>query len=110
MTKHIVPQYKLILFYDIAAEDTETYFQFVMSDMVPALQDMGLYLFRAFHTIPGPNGENFRLRQIEYVTEDLDTMRSVLNGDRWHDLEGRLQDYVTNYTRKVVRFRSGFQL
>jgi hypothetical protein len=28
----------------------------------------------------------------------------------WQDLETRLANYVNNYSRKIVRFRQGFQL
>lgn len=110
MTRHIVPRYKLMLYYDLATPDAEDYFQFVMSEMVPALQDMGLYLFRAFQTIPGHVDGEHRLRQVEYVAEELDTIQEILRSARWCELEAKLQRYVTNYSRKVVRFRQGFQL
>ena len=110
MTKHIIPRYKLMLFYDVPAEDVETYYQFVMTEMMPALQEMGLYIFRAFHTIPGQLDEEHRLRQVEYVAEDLTTIQTVLNGEKWKELETKLLGYVTNYSRKIVRFRQGFQL
>jgi hypothetical protein len=110
MTTHIIPRYKLILYYDLALGDTEAYYQFVMTEMVPALQEMGLYLFRAFHNIPGQNGDDIRVRQVEYVAEDLETIRDILNSDKWEELEHRLLEHVTHYSRKVVRFKSGFQL
>ncbi|GAB4423666.1 MAG: hypothetical protein Kow00106_20670 [Anaerolineae bacterium] len=110
MTRHIVPRYKLMLFYDLATPDAEAYFQFVMSEMVPALHEMGLYLFSAFQTIPGDADGEHRLRQVEYVAEELDTIWNVLRSERWCELEEKLQQYVTNYSRKIVRFRQGFQL
>ena len=70
MTKqHIVPRFKLILFYDLSTNDAEAYFQFLMSEMVPTLHEMGLYLFRAFQTIPGQGDGDHRHRQVEYVAE-----------------------------------------
>ncbi len=110
MTKHIVPRFKLMLFYDVATDDAEAYFQFVMSEMVPALHEMELYLFRAFQTIPAREDGDHRHRQVEYVAEELETIQAVLHSEKWCDLEARLQQFVSGYTRKIVRFRPGFQL
>ena len=40
----------------------------------------------------------------------LEDVETLLNSNEWHELESRLGQYVTNYSRKVVRFRQGFQL
>lgn len=109
-TKHIVPRFKLMLFYDVATDDTEAYFQFLMSEMVPALHEMGLYLFRAYQTIPGQADGDHRHRQVEYVAEELEIIQAVLRSEKWCDLESRLRQYVSGYSRKIVRFRQGFQL
>ena len=110
MTKHITPRYKLMLFYDIVGQETEAYYQFVMTEMIPALHEMGLYIFRAFHTIPGPSGGEHQMRQVEFVSEELDTIRDALNSDAWHGYEKRLLEHAANYRRKIVPFRHGFQL
>jgi hypothetical protein len=110
MTQPIIPRYKLMLFYDLAAAESEAYYQFVMTEMVPVAHDMGLFIFRAFHTIPGPEGESQPMRQVEYVAESLEAVENLLSSDKWHELEARMEQYVTNYSRKVVRFRQGFQL
>ena len=81
-----------------------------MSEMVPTLHEMGLYLFRAFQTIPGQGDGDHRHRQVEYVAEELETIQDVLRSEKWCDLEIRLRSYVSGYSRKVVRFRQGFQL
>jgi hypothetical protein len=99
-----------MLFYDLTTSDFETYYQFVMTEMIPAVHGMGLYIFRAFHTIPGPGAENLPMRQIEYVAESLEAIENVLKSAEWRELEDRMENYVTNYSRKVVRFRQGFQL
>ncbi len=109
MTRHIIPRYKLMLFYDLRSPETEAYYQFVMNELIPSLHGMGLYIFRAFHTIPGSAGVNTQ-RQVEFVAEDLATVRSVLESDQWQDFESKLLTHATNYSRKIVHFRQGFQL
>lgn len=106
MPKSIMPRFKLMLFYDLTSGNVEEYYQFVMSEMVPAVQDMGLHIFGVYHTLWG----DYPHRQAEFVAEDLDTIYRVLGSDAWHELERRLQEHTSNYSRKIVRFRSGFQL
>ena len=106
MTDHIIPRYKLMLFYDLPPGDREEYFQFVMNEMIPAVQEQGLYMFRVFHTLWG----DYPLRQAEFVAEDLDTIQLLLASETWKDLEAKLLQHATNYHRKIVRFRPGFQL
>jgi len=105
MTKHIIPRYKLMLFYDLRPEEKELYYQFVMTEMVPAVQNMGLYFFRVYHTLWG----ECPLRQAEFVAEDLATIHTVLESELWRTLESRLMEHAINYRRKIVRFRPGFQ-
>jgi len=106
MTKHIVPRYKLMLFYDLKPQAMDAYYDFIMNEMIPTAQEMELYIFRVFHTVYG----DCPLRQAEFVAEDLDTIRQVMESDAWHGLEDKLLQYATNYNKKIVKFRPGFQL
>lgn len=110
MNGPVTPRFKLMLFYDLTAEETEAYYRFVMTDMVPTLQGLGLYIFRVFHTIPGLTPNGHCMRQVEFVAEDLSTIHAVLDSAAWGDFEDKLMQHATNYTKKVVRFRQGFQL
>ncbi len=105
MSGIITPRYNLMLTYDIAPEQEEAFYRFALSEFVPAMQGMGLYLMRAWHTLYG----DYPTRQSEYVAEDLETIREALSSDAFQDLESRLLHYVTNYHRKIVRFNNRFQ-
>lgn len=106
MTQHIIPRYKLMIFYDLLPGTDESYYNFIMNEMVPTAQEMGLHMFRVYHTLWG----NCPLRQAEFVAEDLETIHAALNSERWQDMESTLLEHATNYQRKIVRFRPGFQL
>ncbi|MBN1564734.1 MAG: hypothetical protein JXA10_12885 [Anaerolineae bacterium] len=110
MTKHIVPRFKLMLFYDLADRHTEDYYQFIMNEMIPIMQAKNVFIFRAFQTISGQQDSTHRNRQVEYVAEDLEALAAALNSEEWQAMEAKLRNYVTNYSRKIVRFRQGFQL
>ena len=46
---------------------------------MPELENMGLYMFKIWHIAYG----DYPIRQLEFVTEDLDTIREVFASDRW---------------------------
>ena len=96
----IVPEYTLLLRYDIRPEVQEVYFRYVLGEFAPALQERHLYLQDAWHVLYGDYPE----RQIEFITDDLDNIRKLLKSDQWADLEQRLIDFTTNYTRRITRY------
>ncbi|HEX3051118.1 MAG TPA: hypothetical protein VHP83_10725 [Aggregatilineaceae bacterium] len=106
MADTLTPRYKLMLLYDLIPGDSEEYYQFIMSELTPALQQQGLHLFQVFHTVWG----SCPVRQAEFVAEDLNTVEQFLRTETWLQLEAKLRQHSTNYSRKVVRFRPGFQL
>lgn len=101
----IIPRYKMIVTYDLLPGDRDSYYQFVMGELVPALQDMKVYMTEAWHTGYG----NHPLRMMSFVAEEYTTIQDLLESTRWRELESQLQMYVENYTRKVIEYRRGFQ-
>ncbi len=101
----IVPRYKMIILYDILPTSHDSYFQFVMGEFVPALQEMGVYMTEVWHTGYG----DYPLRMTSFVTEDSTVIRDLLESKRWQELEGQFMTYVRNYSRKIVEYRRGFQ-
>jgi len=101
----IVPRYKMIVAYDVLPSNHDNYYQFVLGEMVPAMQEMGVYMTEAWHTAYG----EYPVRMVSFVAEDIETIYGMLDSDRWHDLEGRLMAFIRNYKRKVVAYRQGFQ-
>ncbi len=105
LPNRFVPRYRLILQYDIRQEMYEPYYEYVIKEFVPALQSMGLQMVGVWHTTYG----SYPTRQVEFVTENLETLTDVLHSDRWQALENRLLAFTQHYRRKTVRYRSGFQ-
>jgi hypothetical protein len=97
---------KLMLTYDINDGMSEEYRQFVLGEFLPAVQKMGLAVAEVWHTVYG----DYRDLQTELVSRDEETMWEILRSKEWSDLEGQLREYVTDFDRKVVRYRQGFQL
>jgi hypothetical protein len=92
---------KLILTYDIRPEVQDHYYQYMLGEMVPAAQSLGLHMSGAWHTAYG----NYPVRLVEFIADDYATLADILAGPTWARLEERLHEYITHYRRKVVRLR-----
>jgi hypothetical protein len=101
----IVPRYRLMMRYDIKLDQYEPYYQYVMNEFVPALHNMGLYMAGVWHTAYG----DYPLRQVEFVSDNLETLREIFQSDRWEKLEDKLKSYTVHYERKLVRYQDRFQ-
>lgn len=98
-------QVKLLVTYDVHEGKQEEYFQFVLGEFVPAVQNLGLFMNEAWHTAYG----DYPIRLAGFIAEDYETMTGILNNPSFLRLEEKLQEYVLNYKRKVVPLRNGFQ-
>jgi hypothetical protein len=92
---------KLILTYDILPETQEQYYQFMLGEMVPTVQSLGLYMSGAWHTAYG----DYPVRLVEFIAEDYAALTQVLDSSTWDQLETRLQEFIANYSKKIVRLR-----
>ena len=95
------PRYKLILTYDVQQDMQDTYLQFMLGEMVPAVQSLGLQMTGAWHTAYG----RYPIRLIEFIGEDQAAIASVLDTPLWNKMEARLLGFVTNYSKKTLRVR-----
>ncbi len=105
MSQAIVPRYKLLMCYDIKQATHEAYYQFVIGEFVPTMQSLGLYMLQVYHTAYG----HYPLRQLEFVAENIETIRTALDSDTYKQLHAKFETYTTNYSQKIVRFRDAFQ-
>jgi hypothetical protein len=92
---------KLILTYDIIVETQDRYYQYMLGELVPAAQGLGLMMAGAWHTAYG----EYPIRLVEFIADDYDSLMTVLASVQWEKLETNLQKYITDYKRKVVRLR-----
>ena len=96
---------KLIMTWDIAPEHEQDYFEFVVREFVPGIQRLGFELSEAWVTVFG----NHPQIQVGVVLPSLPKARQVMHSKEWKSLNNQLQDYVVNYTQKLVNAQGGFQ-
>lgn len=102
----IIPQYTLVLQYDILPGEQENCYRFMVSDFVPALHRLQVYMFNAWHVAYGHYPE----WQVEFISEEKVHLERLYRHDTWLRLEERLRGYTRNYSKRVVRYRGGLHV
>lgn len=97
---------KLLMTWDILPGREQDYFEFVVRDFIPAVQNMGLDVSDAWFTMYGDQPQILAAAQMSSIS----SLQNVLDSSEWQDLTNRLLDYVENLDYKVVQARSGFQM
>ncbi len=97
---------KLLLSYEVNSESLQDYYQFVMGSYIPTMQTLGLQMSEAWHTAYGqaPN------RLIGFVTDNQENMMNLLQNETWLKLNEQLEQYVSEFSYKVIPYRGGFQI
>ena len=96
---------KLILNWDIAPEKEQEYFEFVVREFIPGVQKLGFELTDAWATVYGDQPQIM----VGAILPTREEVNKVLETSEWHSLNNQLQDFVKNYSFKVVEARGGFQ-
>jgi len=96
---------KLILNWDIAPEKEQEYFEFVVREFIPGVQKLGFELTDAWATVYGDQPQIM----VGAILPTREEVNEVLETSEWHSLNNQLQDFVKNYSFKVVEARGGFQ-
>jgi len=99
---------KLLMNWDIRPGHDQDYFEFVIREWLPGVNNLGIRPTWAWYTIYSRG----RTPQImaEAVADDFPTMRRALLSEEWGKLHTRLLEYVHNYSQKIVRVTGDFQL
>ena len=97
---------KLLMSWDILPSKERGFLDFLTQEFTPTIQTLGIQPTDAWLTVYG-NGPQVLAGG---VMDDMEAMSSVLESPEWQQLERKLLEYVTNYSRKVVLSEGGFQL
>jgi hypothetical protein len=101
----MIDQVKLLLSFDIKGGRENAYRRFVLEELLPKAQELGLVPTDAWHTAYG----HYPTRLIGLVADDLVTARAIMAREEWKSLMLRLQEYTLNLSQRLVAYRGGFQ-
>jgi len=96
---------KMLISYDVVPELQQAYYEFVLGEMIPTAQSLGLVLSEAWHTAYG----EYPIRLNGFVARSRQELDRVLATAEWRQLEDKLKRFVNDYQRKIVPYREGFQ-
>jgi hypothetical protein len=96
---------KVLMTWDIVPEHEQEYFEFVVREFIPGLQRMGFEVSDAWITVFGTQPQIM----VGAVSSSTSKVRQILRSMEWKSLNNQLQDFVQNYSQKVVEARNGFQ-
>ena len=96
---------KLLMSWDIAPNQNQEYFEFVVRVFIPAVQNMGFELEEAWATAYGDRPQI----QVGAVMPDIEQIMRVLRSPEWKELHEQLLTFVVDYQQKIVTNRSRFQ-
>jgi hypothetical protein len=91
--------------WDVAPGHEQEYFEFVVREFLPGVQRLGFELSDAWVTTYGSRPQIL----IGAVLPSLANAQQVLNSSEWKSLHNKLDDFITNYSEKIVPARNGFQ-
>jgi hypothetical protein len=97
---------KLLMSWDIKPGVEQEYFEFVVREFVPGMTKLGLQPTEAWYTVYGSSPQILT----GGVADTADVIRKILKTEEWQVLQEKLDSYVDNFERKVVKASGGFQL
>lgn len=97
---------KLLMTWDIVPGREQEYFEFVIRELVPGMQRIGIQPTEAWFTQYGNSPQMLT----GGVAENMVTMKKALESDDWRRLHDKLGQYVTNFNLKLVHATGGFQM
>lgn len=97
---------KLLMTWDIIPGREQEYFEFVVREFIPGIQQLGLEPTDAWVTVYGKQPQILTSAEIR----SNQTMDEILASPDWDSLLVRLTDYVENLTFKTINKKPGFQM
>lgn len=97
--------FKLLLSYNLRPENAQGYYEFILGKYIPIMQNMGLEMSEAWHTAYG----DYPSRLVCFVAREESDLWTVLDGPEWETLNDQLDEFVTDFSFKIVPYKIGFQ-
>jgi len=97
---------KLLMSWDILPGREQEYFEFVVREFIPEVQELGLEPSDAWVTVYGDQPQILSSAEVN-SKESLDI---ILSSVEWDKLLLKLNDYVENLEFKTVNSKPGFQM
>ena len=97
---------KLLLTWDILPNLEQEYFEFVISEFLPEIKQLGIRPVDAWYTMYGDQPQIM----VAAKTQSQASLNIVMASKEWQLLLENLLKFVENFSYKVIPAQTGFQL
>lgn len=97
---------KIIMRWDVRKETESEYFEFLVHEFIPGLNQLGIGDIQVWYTAYGECEQKLA----SGVASDVEQMQRILAAEEWLTLTEKLKEYVDDYSEKVIAATRGFQL
>lgn len=97
---------KLILSWNIRDGAESEYFEFMVTEFIPVVRQLGIDDPQVWYTAYGDCEQIL----VSGVTETNEHMRVLLRSEEWATLRDRLDDLVDDLHERVIKATGGFQI
>ncbi|NQS91731.1 MAG: hypothetical protein HQ574_04920 [Chloroflexi bacterium] len=97
---------KLLMTWDILPDKEQEYFEFVISDFLPEIKQLGISPVDAWYTMYGDEPQIM----VAAKTQSQAALNVVMASKEWQRLLENLSKFVENFSYKVISAQTGFQL
>lgn len=92
--------------WDILHDREQEYFEFVISEFIPEIKQLGIRPVDAWYTMYGDHPQIM----VSARSRSQAALNLTLASQEWTQLRDNLLTYVDNFTYKIIPARSSFQL
>jgi hypothetical protein len=97
---------KLLMRWDVRPETESEYFEFLVHEFIPGLNKLGISDIQVWYTQYG----DCEQKLASGIANTRERMQDALNSPTWEQLNDRLQEFVDNFSQKVIPATGGFQI
>ncbi len=97
---------KLLMTWDILPNKEQEYFEFVISDFIPEIKQLGISPTDLWYTMYGDQPQIM----VAAKTQSQAALNVAMASKDWQRLIDNLMNFVENFSYKVIPARTGFQL
>lgn len=97
---------KILMRWDVRPETESEYFEFLVHEFIPGLNKLGISDIQVWYTQYG----DCEQKLASGIANTMDKMQDALNSPTWEQLNDKLQQFVDNFSQKVISATGGFQI
>lgn len=97
---------KLLMRWDVRPETESEYFEFLVHEFIPGLNKLGISDIQVWYTQYGECEQKLA----SGIANSTETMQDALTSASWEQLNDKLQEFVENFSQKVISATGGFQV